>query len=71
VRAEQTTAPAPAATPPAASATVAIDPVCQMEVETATARHVAEVEGVTYYFCCPGCRARFVKDPHRYLSPAS
>lgn len=69
--AEQTTVPAGAASPPAVPATVAIDPVCQMEVETAAAKHVAEVEGVTYYFCCPGCRARFVKDPHRYLSSAS
>jgi xanthine dehydrogenase accessory factor len=49
----------------------ATDPVCHMEVKIATATHVTEVDGVTYYFCCPGCRARFVKDPQRYLSPAS
>jgi xanthine dehydrogenase accessory factor len=48
-----------------------VDPVCHMEVEIASAKHVADVEGVTYYFCCPGCRARFVKDPQRYLSAAS
>jgi xanthine dehydrogenase accessory factor len=47
---------------------IAIDPVCHMEVEMAGASHTAEVEGVTYYFCCGGCRARFVKDPHRYLA---
>jgi xanthine dehydrogenase accessory factor len=51
----------------AAPGAVAIDPVCHMEVEVAGARHVAEVDGVMYYFCCPGCRARFVKDPQRYL----
>ena len=50
---------------------IAIDPVCHMEVNVATAAHVAEVDGITYYFCCPGCRARFVKDPQRFLSPAS
>lgn len=62
---------ASAAPPAPASDTVAIDPVCHMEVDIAGAKHVAEVAGVTYYFCCPGCRARFVKDPQRYLSPAS
>ena len=50
---------------------IAIDPVCHMEVNVASATHVAEVDGTTFYFCCPGCRARFVKDPQRYLSPAS
>jgi len=47
---------------------VAIDPVCRMEVDVAGAKHTAEVAGITYYFCCPGCRARFVKDPQRYLA---
>jgi xanthine dehydrogenase accessory factor len=50
---------------------LALDPVCHMEVDTAAAAHVADVNGVTYYFCCGGCRARFVKDPQRYLTPAS
>jgi xanthine dehydrogenase accessory factor len=48
---------------------VAIDPVCHMEVEIEDARHTAEVDGVAYYFCCAGCRERFVKDPQRYLVP--
>jgi Cu+-exporting ATPase len=52
-------------------AAVAIDPVCHMEVDTADATHVADVNGITYYFCCGGCRARFVKEPQRYLTPAS
>lgn len=59
--------PAPAPTAPGADG-VAVDPVCHMEVEMAGARHTAEVAGITYYFCCPGCRARFVKDPQRYLA---
>jgi len=54
---------------PPGSAEVAIDPVCHMEVEIAGARHTADVNGVAYYFCCGGCRARFVKDPQRYLTP--
>jgi YHS domain-containing protein len=44
----------------------AVDPVCQMTVDIATARHTAELDGVTYYFCCPHCRARFVKEPQVY-----
>ena len=40
-----------------------------MEVAIAGATHVAEVDGTTYYFCCGGCRARFLKDPQRYLAP--
>ena len=55
--------------PPAVAAApaTAVDPVCQMTVDVATARHTAELDGVTYYFCCPHCRARFVKEPHAYL----
>jgi xanthine dehydrogenase accessory factor len=45
---------------------VAIDPVCGMEVEIATAGHTADVGGSTYYFCCAQCRARFVKDPSAF-----
>jgi xanthine dehydrogenase accessory factor len=39
----------------------AIDPICGMTVQVATARHKAEVAGVTYYFCCAGCRTRFLQ----------
>ena len=44
----------------------AIDPVCGMTVAIAKARHTADVKGVTYYFCCAGCRDAFEKDPHAY-----
>ena len=44
----------------------AVDPVCGMHVDVATARHTAEVDGVRYYFCCANCRARFVKQPQDY-----
>jgi len=50
---------------------IAVDPVCHMDVDTATARHTAEHDGMIYYFCCAGCRLQFVKDPHAFLtSPA-
>jgi xanthine dehydrogenase accessory factor len=39
----------------------AVDPVCGMTVAVAGARHVAEVKGKTYYFCCAGCRTKFLQ----------
>jgi xanthine dehydrogenase accessory factor len=39
----------------------AIDPICGMTVAVAGARHVAEVKGKTHYFCCAGCRAKFLQ----------
>jgi P-type Cu+ transporter len=50
-------------------AATAIDPVCEMVVDTATARS-AEVGGKTYYFCSEGCRTKFVADPDKYLNKA-
>lgn len=48
---------------PMAAPQLARDPVCGMDVEVAGARHTAEHEGQRYYFCCPHCRASFMKDP--------
>ena len=39
----------------------AIDPICGMTVSVTTARHKAEVDGSTYYFCCAGCRTKFLQ----------
>jgi xanthine dehydrogenase accessory factor len=56
---------------PAAEPThTALDPVCRMEVVVATAKWISDYEGETYYFCAPGCRAAFEKDPSRYLTEA-
>jgi xanthine dehydrogenase accessory factor len=38
----------------------AIDPICGMEVEIATAKWTADRDGQTYYFCAPGCRKSFL-----------
>ena len=45
----------------------AIDPVCGMEVDEKTAAATSEYQGKTYYFCAPGCKAAFDKDPEQYL----
>jgi len=46
---------------------MATDPVCQMEVEERSAAAQSTYQGKTYYFCAPGCREAFDKDPERYL----
>jgi xanthine dehydrogenase accessory factor len=48
----------------------AVDPVCGMSVAIAGAPHKQEILGVTYYFCCAGCRSTFLADPKRYLPKA-
>jgi xanthine dehydrogenase accessory factor len=55
----------------AAAHSTAVDPVCHMEVEVATARHTAEVQGTRYYFCCARCRTLFEAEPARYLASRS
>ncbi len=45
----------------------AIDPICGMEVEIATARHSLEHGGETYFFCSAGCLTTFRADPHAHL----
>ena len=52
--------------PPAPPAE-AVDPVCGMTVAVEGSTHSAVHEGQTYWFCCPGCRGRFVRDPGKYL----
>jgi xanthine dehydrogenase accessory factor len=49
----------------------AVDPVCGMTVEVASARHTFDYEGTTYYFCCPGCRRAFEKDPAGFIGAAT
>ncbi len=48
---------------------IAIDPVCGMEVDEATATETAVHESKTYYFCARGCRLDFEDDPEKYLDP--
>jgi xanthine dehydrogenase accessory factor len=51
---------------PAAEAS-AVDPICGMTVTIAGARHTAEHAGQTWYFCCGGCRERFLAAPESYV----
>ena len=45
----------------------AIDPVCGMTVKKAEAKATYEYKGTTYYFCNPGCKDSFAKDPEKFL----
>ncbi len=45
-----------------------IDPVCKMEVDPTTAEWKTEYKGKTYYFCAPGCKRSFEKEPEKYLN---
>jgi P-type Cu+ transporter len=49
----------------------AIDPVCGMTVERATARHTLNHAGNTYYFCCAPCLEKFRTSPEKYLQKKS
>ena len=57
---------------PAASAAPheALDPICGMRVNTATARYRVERAGHVTYFCSEQCRSRFLADPTRRAQPA-
>ncbi len=49
----------------------ALDPVCGMTVRPERAAATSEHAGVTYYFCCSGCKTKFDADPQRFLAPAA
>jgi len=49
---------------------MAIDPVCGMEVEPATAAGAWPHGGTTYFFCSVGCLGRFKADPAGVLGVA-
>jgi Cu+-exporting ATPase len=45
---------------------MAKDPVCAMNVDENKAAGTAVHAGKTYYFCSPGCKAKFEKAPEQY-----
>jgi Cu+-exporting ATPase len=42
-----------------------------MNVDPATAKYRAEHGAKTYFFCCEGCRTKFLADPEKYLPGAA
>jgi len=47
--------------------TTETDPVCKMKVETDTAKLMSVYQGREYFFCAPGCKNAFDKDPAKFL----
>ena len=46
---------------------MAIDPVCDIEVDEEEAEFKTEYKGKTYYFCAPGCKTKFEENPEKFL----
>jgi len=46
---------------------MAIDPICKMEVDEATAKFKSEHKGRKFFFCAPGCKKEFDKNPDKYV----
>jgi P-type Cu+ transporter len=52
-----------------AAAAAAIDPVCGMRVDPATAKHHCTYKSEDYFFCSGRCRDRFEAEPEKFLQP--
>ena len=52
-----------------AEAGEALDPVCGMTVTADATAMPFTHDGVTYYFCCAGCRRTFEANPDAYVKP--
>lgn len=57
--------------PASSAAEEARDPVCGMTVRVQGARHRVQRQGRDFFFCCAGCRERFLATPDRYLTVAA
>ena len=44
-----------------------LDPVCEMEVNPASAAAESEYAGVAFYFCSAECKRKFDSNPRQYL----
>jgi xanthine dehydrogenase accessory factor len=45
-----------------------INPVCNIPVLKASAKHIVEYEGEQVYFCCDGCKVSFEATPDKYMA---
>jgi Cu+-exporting ATPase len=44
------------------------DPICGMDITPESAAGRSEYKGQTYYFCSPGCKKAFDKEPEKFIS---
>src|SRR2546427_661078 len=50
---------------------IAVDLVCGMTVDTATAEYRSFYDSKAYYFCSAGCKVSFDKDPQKFISASA
>lgn len=48
------------------SGVMAVDPICGMQVDKASAKYSYDYGGESYYFCSAGCEAKFIQNPEQY-----
>jgi xanthine dehydrogenase accessory factor len=60
----------PVSSPLAVLDTDTKDPVCGMMVDKGKSTYKSEHQGHWFYFCCPGCKLKFDKEPPRYAGLA-
>jgi len=46
------------------------DPICGMMIELTKAAGSSVYQGNTFYFCSPGCKASFDKNPAKHAKAA-
>jgi YHS domain-containing protein len=44
-----------------------VDPVCKMAIDSEKAAATSVYKGQTIYFCHPGCKAEFDREPEKYV----
>ena len=43
------------------------DPVCGMNIDEKKTLVITQHRGKTYYFCSPGCRETFTRNPEKFV----
>jgi len=46
---------------------MAVDPICKMDIDERTAKWKSVFNGKEYFFCAPGCKKTFDKNPAKYV----
>jgi P-type Cu+ transporter len=54
--------------PTSPATTLERDPVCGMNVNPASVKHIYRHDGKNYYFCCAPCLEKFKAEPAKYLN---
>ena len=60
---------APSRAPAAAAPVIAVDPICGMTVAAVPGTPSVELDGETIYFCCEGCKTKFVAEHEHAVAP--